>query len=235
MKNDQGLILKHLRASLCGSIEVGGLVARNPTAHKWKAPWRALLLRECVAWRSIDLLTQSWDLYSNHGVLGARILLRAAHETLAVLIYVNQSMRKVVAGELDFHAFSETTARLLLGSRDQSTPLESINILTILGKADKRYPGLLKTYAALSESAHPNHEGMVLGYSTADRTSFKTAFSNRWPELYGEGHPAWIMAAISVFSGEYDDEWVLAFEELEKWIEAHDAELEATKSKEGDA
>ncbi|OWQ46605.1 hypothetical protein CDL60_14185 [Roseateles noduli] len=86
--NDVGRILEHLRASLCQSIEVGVMGARNQQAHKWKALWRALLLRETVAWRWIDLLSQSFELHSSGSVLGARILLRATYETLAVLIYV---------------------------------------------------------------------------------------------------------------------------------------------------
>lgn len=233
--NDVAGILKHLRDNLCLSIEVGGLLSRNATAHKWKAPWRSLMLREAVAWRTIDLLSQSLTLQASDGILGARILLRSAYETLALLVYLNQAMRSVVAGDLDFHRFSETTTKLVLGSRDKSTPYDSINILTILSKADKRYPGLESSYIALSESAHPNYEGMVRGYSTADQTSHVTTFSSRWSEQYGKYHPAHISACISVFCSEYDDEWPDAFTALESWIEANDIALETSKPTTGSA
>ncbi len=157
--------LAALKSSLCREVDVGGLFARSRVVHKWKAPWRALLLRESVAWRLQDLLEQSRLLSKSSGVLGARILLRSAFETLAVLVYLNMAMRGVVAGTLNFHAFSDKTTRLLLGSRDKTTSVESINIMSVLQSADKRYPGLETWYAALSESAHPNYEGMVLGYS----------------------------------------------------------------------
>ncbi|MES3021122.1 MAG: hypothetical protein V4857_06000 [Pseudomonadota bacterium] len=155
--------------------------------------------------------------------------MRSAFETLAVLVYLNKTMRSVTTGTLDFHEFSEKTARLLLGSRDKSTSLESINILTVLKSADKRYPGLEDLYFALSESAHPNYEGMLLGYSKADRQNHVTTFQNQWNTLYGSNHGSAIIACLTVFVGEYNEEWEAAFEALEIWIQEHDDELEASK------
>ena len=227
--------LAALKTSLCGEVDVGGLFTRNSTVHKWKAPWRSLLLRESVAWRLHDLLEQSRMLSASGGLLGARILLRSAFETLAVLVYLNKAMRSVVAGNLDFHAFSDKTTRLLLGSRDKTTSVESINIMSVLQSADKRYPGLEEWYGALSESAHPNYEGMVLGYSVADRVNHTTSFENRWERMYGSSHESALMACFVVFEGEYNEEWPAAFEALEEWVAKHDTELEASKPSANDA
>jgi hypothetical protein len=79
--------LAELKASLCKSVDIGGLYTRNPVAHKWKAPYRSLCLRETVAWRTQDLLEQSLLLHNSHHSLGARILLRSALETVTVLIF----------------------------------------------------------------------------------------------------------------------------------------------------
>lgn len=182
-----------------------------------------------MSWRAQDLLQQSLVLFDVGHVLGARILLRSAFETVSVLIYLNQETRKVLSGALNFHDFSEKTATLLLGSRDESTPYKSLNIVTILEKVDSRYPGIAKLYAALSESAHPNYEGTSVGYSDVDRTQHVVHFSNRWRALFGERHVAEIEMCILVFHAEYNDEWSDAFEKLEAWIEYHDADLEATK------
>jgi len=226
---DLGIALGNLKLSLCKEIDVGGLIARSEIAHKWKSPWRALLLREAVAWRIQDLLEQSYKLHELNAVLGARILLRSAFETLAILIYLNQSMRNVVAENSNFHEFSERTTKLLLGSRDKSTSYDSVNILTVLHKADQRYPGLEEWYGALSESAHPNHEGMILGYSKNDTPNFTTHFENRWADGYGLRHPNAIVSCLKIFEHEYNDEWTDAFEELERWIELNDDKLEASK------
>ena len=226
---DLAAALLALKSSLCRENDVGGLLTRSAVAHKWKAPWRALLLRESVAWRLQDLLEQSLVLSRGGGVLGARILLRSAFETLAVLLYLNKSMRSVVALNLDFHVFSEKTSCLLVGSRDKSTNHEQISILTVLDGANKRYPGLRDWYADLSESAHPNYEGMLLGYSTADKDNRITNFRNRWNDLYGKTHEDALGACLTVFLFEYNEESTDALEALEKWIELHDAELEASK------
>ncbi len=174
-------------------------------------------------------MEQSLVLSRQGGVLGARILLRSAFETLPVLIYLYKSMRSVVAGKLGFHSFSEKTSRLLLGSRDNTTSCEQISILTVLDGANKRYPGLSDWYAALSESAHPNFEGMLMGYSSADEKNHITHFKNKWSDLYGQSHEDALNACLTVFVGEYNDESTDALEALEKWIELNDSELEVTK------
>ena len=226
---DLAAALQVLKSSLCREIDVGESFTRSPVANKWKAPWRARLLRESTAWRLQDLLEQSLALSRQGCLLGALILLRSAFETLAVLIYLNMSIRSVVTGNLGFHIFSDKTSLLLLGSRDKTTSHEQISILTVLNGANKRYPGLSDWYAALSEIAHPNFEGMLMGYSTADQENHVTNFKNRWSDLYGQTHENALAACLTIFVGEYKEESIDALENLEKWIELHDAELEATK------
>jgi hypothetical protein len=218
------------KESLLASIPVGGLISRNPVAHKWKAPFRSMMLREAACWRVHDLLTQSYVLYERGHGLGARILLRSAFESLAMLIYLSQLMQQVLDGRLGFHAFSEKTTVLLLGSRNDERWPRSINIITILEKCEKRYAGLMKLYADLSESAHPSYEGLCKGYSTINHEEYETTFSNRWMELYGDRHLDAMELCITIFHHEYNDVWGESFEKLEKWIEANDEELEATKN-----
>jgi hypothetical protein len=221
--------LSEWKEDLCSEIDVGGLFTRNALVHKWKAPWRSLLLRETVAWRLQDLLTQSYFLHNASHSLGARILLRSGFETIAILIHLNQAMRRVVSGKINFHEFSSQTTKFLMGSRDGTTPHESINILTILKKADERYPGLVEWYGSLSESAHPNFEGMLFGYSNGDDKNHVTTFCNRWTSLHGGHHLDAIRACMTVFFAEYNVESVSAFECLEQWIEKNDSMLEETK------
>lgn len=221
--------LEAWKGSLLQSLPVGGLNARNPLAYKWKATLRAWTLREVVFWRLHDLLTQSFELYQHEKLLGARILLRSGFETLATLIVLNQLMRSVIDGSLDFHQFSAKTSVLLLGSRDGSTPHASINIATILDKCDKRYPGIAKLYGVLSESAHPNYEGMVEGYSKVDHDERETRFSNRWAQMYGAYHIGSMELCMVTFEHEYDDVWPDLMSKLEVWLEANDGMLEATR------
>ncbi len=99
----------------------------------------------------------------------------------------------------------------------------------MLGHCDKRYPGLLRWYGDLSESAHPNYEGICIGYSTLDHDKHVTYFANKWLEMYGDTHLKGMRACMVLFEAEYNEVWPAHFDNLERWIEANDAELEATK------
>ncbi len=220
--------LANWKKSLFPSIPVGGLLSRNVVAYKWKAPFRSLMLREAVFWRLHDLLTQSYALHQQGHGLGARILLRSAFESLATLIYLNHLMQQVLVGRLNFHLFSEKTAVLLLGSRNNERGHRSINIVTVLEKCDKRYPGLMALYSDLSESAHPSYEGLCTGYSKIEHDEYEITFSNRWMELYGDRHLNSMELCMETFRHEYNDVWADLIVKLENWIEANDTELEAT-------
>ena len=138
--------LANWKELLLSSIPVGGLLSRNPVAYKWKAPFRVWELREAVFWRLHDLMTQSHALHQQGHGLGARILLRSGFELLAILIYLNQLMQQVLDGKLSFHAFGKRGPRCCCSGREMvRTGYQSINILTILQKCDKRYPGHRKS------------------------------------------------------------------------------------------
>lgn len=218
------------QSNLCQNIPLGGLFSRNKVAHKWKALLRSITLRECFFWRIQDLLAQAHTLYGASHILGSRILIRSAMETLAVLIHLNQLTEKVISEKLDFHEFSEKTSQLLLGSRDGTTKHDAINIMTILGHCEKRYPGMLEIYATLSESAHPNWEGICYGYSKVDHDNYGTNFSNNWSAMWAERHESLMLLTMSTFDAEYNDVWSDQFGKLEAWIEANDERLEATKN-----
>jgi hypothetical protein len=227
--NDVEQNLANWGDSLFPSIPIGGLLSRNAVAYKWKSLFRVWMLRELAFWREHDLMVQSYALHQQGHGLGARILLRSGFETLATITYLNLLMQQVFDGKLNFHFFGEKTAVLLLGSRNNDAMPNAINILTVLEKCDKRYPGLMKIYEGLSESAHPNYEGLLGGYSTTNYDEYETTLSNRWMELHGDRHLDEMMLCMRTFHHEYGAVWPGLVEQLEKWVEANDAELEATK------
>ncbi len=211
--------LRGWSAALEVEIPIRGVIARNPGAHTSTAPTRSLLLRAASAWRSYDLLVQSLVLYDAGYLLGARILVRSAIETLAVLAYLNQLMRGVVSGAVQFHEFAAKTRVLALGSRDGSTEITALNIITILAKVERRVPGLRSVYDSLCETAHPNHEGLIDGYLAFEEDGWKATFANRWAAKYGEGFQSHVEVVAQLFYIEHDHEWVEAFAELEQWLQ----------------
>lgn len=214
------------RASHMTSIPVSGLLSRNPVAYKWRAPFRCWILREAAFWRVTDLLTQSLALHQQGHGLGARILLRSSFETVGALIYLNLKMRAVTEGKLNFNAFSRVTSQLAAGRKNETEGPVAINTVTMLDHGDKRYPGLRRIYDNLSESAHPNFDGMVWGYSKVDHDEHATNFSNRWMALHGERHLEAIDLCMLTFHHEYNDVWADQIDRLEAWIADNDKSLE---------
>lgn len=216
--------------SLCPHIDSAALISRNNTAHKWKATYRSIVLRELVCWRFTDLLAQAAHLIRSQHILGARILIRSAIETLAILIYLNQMTEAVLTSVTTFFDLDNTTRRLMLGSRNATTKHEAINILTVLEKCEKRYPGIVKAYGDLSESAHPNYDGVTAGYSEIDEKEYKTKFKNRWAERAGLGELELLEICVRTFEEEYNNVWSNLFGKLERWLVANDATLEEQKN-----
>lgn len=219
-------------SSLCKKIELGGLISRNSTAHKWKATYRSIVLRELTFWRVTDLLNQMVALSGAEHILGARILLRSTIETLGILIYLNQKTKAVLEGKETFNAFSDMTSQLMLGSKNKTTKIEAINVThTILEKwCEKKYPGIFEIYADLCESAHPNYEGVCFGYSYVNEQDYETVFKNRWAELYGGKLGELTLEFMRVFEEEYNNVWPAEYEKLEKWLVENDQKLESEKT-----
>lgn len=223
-------IIAEWKSTRLDKIEIASLYSRNPKVHKWQAPFRSVVIRELVYWRLIDLLEQSLELSKLNYVLGARILLRSAFETVGILIFLNSKIESLVSGNMQYNDFENATLRLMLGSKREEKEVLPYNILSILDRSEKHYPGITKVYDDLSETAHPNYDGMMLGYSKFDQKNYITYFESHWEEIYGEDFDKLMMICIKTFEAEYSDIWPDLFERLEKWLEENDESLEAQRS-----
>ena len=177
-----------------------------------------------------DLGQQTLLLAEHNHILGARILLRSAIETLGLLIYLNKQTQAVLSGAISFFAFDEITKQLLMGSKNGATPLIAVNILTVLGQAEKAHPGLVSMHQHLSESAHPNYDGILYGYSSTDPDKYETHFVNNWLKFFGREQEPATEFVFAVFEHEYNHIWLQQMTELEDWLRAHDASLEAQRN-----
>lgn len=210
------------------TVDLGELFSRNNIAHKWKATYRVTVLRELVFWRSVDLFRQMTLLVENGHLLGGRILLRSALETISILFYLNIKMRSVTDGTISLNEFSETTTKLMLGSKNNSTDHQAINVVTIITKhCERKYEGIAEIYADLSESAHPNYDGMCSGYSYINEKEYTTHFENRWGKKYSGSIENQAIAILRILEEEYNNVFIQEFENLEKWLVENDGHLEA--------
>jgi hypothetical protein len=55
-------ILEAWKVGLCQEVDLAALYNRSDVAHRWKAPFRSLILREGLCWRIVDLLDASHEL-----------------------------------------------------------------------------------------------------------------------------------------------------------------------------
>ena len=178
-----------------------------------------------------DLGAAFVDLVDSDKYLSARIILRSACETSALLAYLNKKLYDVVAGNIDFASFNELTKQLLLGGKnnDYFTP---VNVLTALSHFAKDHPTILEIYNRLSEDAHPNAAGMIYGFSTSQPEIFLTSFSNRFSATDPlKNHT--IASADLVFlcyEQQYNEIWPQNFEALEQWLRDNDQRLEALRA-----
>lgn len=217
------------RDGLCPEIDAGGLFQRNKTAHKWKVTYRTIVLRELVSWRFVDLLHQATLLERSKAFVGSRIIIRSAIETLSTLIYSARKMENIVRTGSGFHEYSKKSVNLLLGSKDQRTKHNAINVMEVIQLASKQYPELQQAYDDLSETAHPNFDGMMYVYSVVSDRGMNTKFTSDVSRIYESSQLAIISLLCLIFEQEYNDAWPTAFEKFEAWVEANDEMLEATK------
>jgi len=223
--------LNAFQTSLCRKIELAALFARSNVAHKWKFTYRLLVLREGIGWRLSDILSQAHKLGQDNLIIGARILTRAAIETLCLLIYMNNQMESVVKNKLSFNDFQENTRKMLLGTKNREKSPNPINVNGLVDESDKKYVGLKTIYDELSETAHPNYDGVSIGYSKLDRKEHVTEFGIFWKEKFGKRHETAIQLCLEIFENEYNNIWPAGFDNLEKWLEKNDNKLERQRRK----
>ncbi len=104
-----------------------------------------------------------------------------------------------------------------------------MNIITVLEKCEKNHAGIKQIYSWLSESAHPNYEGMRLSYSSTDPEKKLTTFSNKTNNMYAKMQQDGLLMVMGIFEHEYA-RWQGHFEKLETWLVENEKELEQFKA-----
>jgi hypothetical protein len=152
-------------------------------SHVAKTPWKALLFRETLIWRTEELARIACDLYAADQLAAALTLTRACVEGVGACWYLNEVLQKV-ASRRDVADLDEKIMRLLMGSKNGVTELPAVNVLTFIDAVNKRVPTFKNAYEALCEYAHPNWSGTALLFSKNDPAKVLTELG-RNPRQYG--------------------------------------------------
>jgi hypothetical protein len=138
-----------------------------------KLPYKALLYREGLLWRMVELSRTAFETFEDNRLVSAILLTRAAIETSAALWYLcarlDASVQSGNVAEID-----DCLMKLMMGTKTNlDIQPEAFNVLKFVDRMDKDVDGARHQYEMLSEFAHPNWAGTALLYSKHDPP-------NRW-------------------------------------------------------
>lgn len=130
-----------------------------------------LLIRAIHCIRGCELASDALSAFRSGHRVSAVLLARALLESAAM---ISESLTRVETAEKsgsasEIESTQQNLNKYIFGSRDDTSPVKAINILTVINRVDKDFPDLLKMYDNLSEYAHPNWRGGQGAYGTFNR------------------------------------------------------------------
>jgi hypothetical protein len=200
-----------IRAHLPSSISAAELGVWS------KAPFLLLCTREALTWRTEELARCACDALARDDVAAGILLTRAVIESTAFIWRLKEILedrRKYSPDEL--HSELE---KMMMGWKDDPDFLKSVNVLTMINHMDRQFPGVRARYDELSETAHPNWNGVFGLFAMIDRAAYNAQFGrglrkttsagreiattalNAYLELYAQVYN-WISEALLVFIAE---------------------------------
>lgn len=148
---------------------VGPLDASNVSPIA-KIPYKARILRECLLHRVFELVDSACDDAGQGRSVACVLNARAALESASMLCWLHRKIKRAVDDE-SIDGVDEFLMKGLFGRRDVETELGSHHVLPAVKKVDsflKRASGhpdsATRFYDGLSETAHPNYEGVMLSF-----------------------------------------------------------------------
>jgi hypothetical protein len=141
----------------------------------YKPPFELEYFKEAVLYRFIELADATFALLDVSNFLGAVVTVRSLQETLSVMWYINEVCLYAITNK-ELTNFTEKMNRLMLGWKDDDEFPDSLNVLTLIDKVDKKIPGYRKHYDILSEYVHPNWHGTMGLFAKTGGKELKVEF-----------------------------------------------------------
>jgi hypothetical protein len=197
---DASVFIKNLLTGMPERVEQDGLFKIS------LLPPRLMTIREVQRFRMAELSVQAQRCFqAKHGIAGA-VLLRAAFETSAVLFYVDNAVRKAVAGNA-LDEVGDLLLKVVVGSKvvrksSEDVPnIEAVNVLTMVKHLDRMYSGFAAEYDYLCEVAHPNQMGALIPYGELGK-NFDVLLAPK--PTFGDQFCSTFCMALMVFEHHYN-------------------------------
>lgn len=140
-----------------------------------KIPFKAMDYREALIWRTEELARIACEMYDRNELASAVTLTRSCMETVAAMWYLKEKIQNVIDTK-EVEDIDDVLMKLLLGSKNDITNLEAVNVLTFVEKINKDIDGFERSYKSMCEYAHPNWSGTAFLYSKPNTEKIWTEF-----------------------------------------------------------
>ncbi len=157
-----------------------------------KTPYLLNCFRGMISSRILDLSEAAVECFDANRFVPAALLIRAVMESAALAHYVQELVRKECDAS-DLKAAHEALGRAMIGSKfdwkkhedligkfENKNDVKAYQILNAIDSVVKFRTDFRLHYDALSEYAHPNHEGTWASYGSRETTKMKMD-STRFP------------------------------------------------------
>jgi hypothetical protein len=147
-----------------------------------KLPYKALIYREALIWRMVELGRAAFESFERDRLVAALVLTRAVVETSAALWYLCAKIAAAVGsktiGDIDddlMKLVAGTATKTDASTTDVTIP-RPVKVGAFLSAVEKDIEGFSHQYGILCEYAHPNWAGTVLLYSKHNSENRLTDF-----------------------------------------------------------
>jgi hypothetical protein len=169
--------IKLLSSSLPTIIDAGSFRTISGEICRSKAPTIALSFRETQAWRVEEFARAGCDLIERGDLVAGIANIRHMMECCAAIWYLLEMIENPVTSNTNHKVLYERLGQLFVGSKNIFPDMpRAINVLTFIGKLDKKFPGAARQYDRLSEISHPNWAGSAAIYAKRTDNNFTTYF-----------------------------------------------------------
>ena len=138
-----------------------------------KIPYKVICYREALIWRTEELAKAAYINYTKEYLSVAITLTRAMMEGAAAVWYLHEAIKKAIKSK-SVEIFDDKIMRMLMGSKNNITDLEAINVLSFIDAVEKEIPKFRNCYESLCEYSHPNWSGTSFLYSQIDHDKILT-------------------------------------------------------------
>ena len=154
--------------------------------YSWRAkhPFKVMSFVNAMTWRMYDMSCAAVTLLKQDNIIPALSLVRACWENMVATYELAGLVKDCCEKQIIDGRIDDTLMRILFSNRfekdnryvgeehfKQFEQYKAKNILTLIQKHGKDFPQLKDVYGAICEFVHPNHDGVLGGYSYEDEVN----------------------------------------------------------------